>query len=150
MVAYTLPSATDESAIRRGARLGLLGRPRGANATNQHAGPGARVHLNIARNRENPQRHLPTMTCVLNADVIFTKDGVRRVASADSLHGGAIEGLHALLLNAEQGSAHDRPAAVDRLARALGFTDYADLWADIAPRDATAVARTVIGWRPPA
>lgn len=146
MVAYTLPSDTDETAIRTGRRIGLLARPRRADARNTHGGPGSRVHLAIARNRETPIRHLPTRINVLNADVVFVADGVQRILHSDVIHPGTVEGLLALLTNAEQGSSHDRPQANDKLAVALGFTDYAALWADIGGAKTPLSVRTVIGW----
>lgn len=145
MVAYVLPSATDETAIRTGKRRALLARPRADNSKNPHVMPGARVHLRISGNREEPQRYLPSIRCDLNADVVFNKSGVQRILAAH-IQGGAVEGVHALLTNAEQGSPHDRTEANDKLAAALGFTDYAALWADIGPKDPPFVARTVIGW----
>lgn len=146
MVAYVLPSATDETAIRTGKRRALLARPRRDTAANRHAGPGAKIHLRIAANREEPARYLPTQRCVLLAQAVFTPTGVLRVTDAEPLHQGTTEGVHALLLNAEQGSAHDRTEANDRLAVILGFADYAALWADIGGRDPIGVARTVIAW----
>jgi hypothetical protein len=147
MVAYTLPSDTDETAIRTGRRLGLLARPRRADARNTHGGPGSRVHLRIAANRNDGTRHLPTRINVLCAEAMFTPDGVQRVLATEA-PSGAVEGLHALLVNAEQGSAHDRTQANDKLAVALGYDDYAALWADIGgPRNPLSV-RTVIGWGP--
>lgn len=148
MVAYPLPSAADESAIRSGRQRALLARPRAVNSRNPHVGPGARIHLSIAGNRETPSRSLPMTLCVLNADVVFAKAGVQRILSAETLHPGTIEGVQALLQNAEQGSAHDRGPANDKLAAALGFRDYAELWGEIGPKNPPLVARTVIAWRP--
>lgn len=149
MASYPLPSNTDETAIRSGRRIGLLARPRAAGSINPHVGPGARVHLSIAGNRETPSRTLPVARCVLAADVVFTAAGVQRVLSAAVAASDAIQGLHALLVNAEQGSAHDRIPANDKLAVALGFADYAALWAGFRAGAAPFVARTVIGWEAP-
>lgn len=146
MVAYVLPSATDETAIRTGKRRALLARPRREDAGNPHAGRGAKIHLRIAANREEPARYLPTQRCVLRAEAVFTPTGVLRVTDAEPLHQGTTEGVHALLLNAEQGSAHDRTEANDKLAVVLGFTDYAALWADIGRGASAGVARVVIAW----
>lgn len=146
MASYPLPSHTDETAIRAGRRLGLLAKPRAAGSTHPHVGPGGRVHLSIAGNRETPSRPLPVARCALTADVVFTPTGVQRVLSAAVASADAIQGLHALLVNAEQGSAHDRAAANDKLAVALGFADYAELWSGFRAGAAPFVARTVIGW----
>ncbi len=146
MASYPLPSHTDETAIRTGRRLGLLARPRAAGSTNPHVGPGGRVHLSIVGNRETPSRSLPTARCALTADVVFTAGGVQRVLSAAVASADAVQGLHALLVNAEAGSAHDRAEANDKLAVALGFADYAELWSGFRAGDAPFVARTVIGW----
>lgn len=149
MVAYILPSGTNETAIRRGTRTAMLQRPRSAGAVNRHARPGDALHLRIAGNRENPPRPLPPAICILNAEASFTADGVTRVLSVD-YRPGSIEGVHALLLNAEQGSAHDRAAASDRLAVALGFSDYAELWASIGNDRIPFSVRNVIAWTRPA
>lgn len=148
MVAYTLPSDTDETAIRAGRRNALLAQPRRHGARNQHGGPGSRVHLSIARNRDTPIRRLPTMLNVLHAEAVFDKDGVQRLLLAEPLHPGTIEGVHALLLNAEQGSPHERGPATDRLAVALGFTDYAALWASIGGGSILFAIRSIIAWTP--
>lgn len=146
MASYPLPSTTDETAIRSGRRLGLLAKPRAAGSSNPHVGPGGRVHLSIAGNRETPSRSLPTARCALTADVVFTPRGVQRLLSAAVASADAVQGLHALLVNAEAGSAHDRAEANDKLAVALGFANYADLWSSFRASDAPFVARTVIGW----
>lgn len=145
MVAYTLPSDTDQSAILRGQRLGMLQKPRRAGATHQHGGPGSRIHLKIARNRDNPIRDVATLRCILNAEVVFNAEGVQRIVSAEA-RPGSVEGVHALLTNAEQGSPHDREAAGNKLAFALGYDDYAHLWASVGGGKVPFSVRTLLAW----
>lgn len=147
MVAYTLPSDTDQSAILRGKRLGMLQKPRRAGATNEHGGPGSRIHLMIARNRENPIRHVATLRCILNAEVMFNAEGVQRIISTEA-RPGSVEGVHALPTNAEQGSPHDRGEAGDKLAVALGYDEYAHLWVSIGGAKVPFSVRTLLAWEP--
>jgi len=155
MVAYVLPSYTDETPIRTGRRFALLAKPRPAGSRNPHVGPSARVHLSIAGNRETPSRAMPTARCVYSALVSFSADGVVRILDAEAPRstapGASIgEGLANHLANAEQGSPRDRSASADAVAAACGYPDYAALWADIRRHDGEIVARQIIGWGPEA
>ena len=154
MVAYVLPAQTNGAAIKDGRRYALIAAPRRTDKRNSHASPGAAIHLSTAHTREHPvKRYFNMGRCVYSALVSFSADGVVRVLDAELPRsndpGASIgEGLSNLLANAEQGSARDRTAPADTVARACGFDDYAALWASIRSHDGEVVARQIIAWGP--
>jgi hypothetical protein len=147
MVAFRLPATTNLQAIVDGHRDVVLARPPRSPAADRLPGVGGRVHLSTPATATFEAAHLPARRVIFRADVSFSADGVVRVIEAESRHPGTVEGVHALLLNAEQGSgAIDRRLQADVFARRAGFADYADLWRSLRASDADVVHRVVIQW----
>ncbi|MFN3352610.1 MAG: hypothetical protein ACK4Z5_03290 [Brevundimonas sp.] len=146
MVAYRLPSNTREGAILKGQRDVLLATPRARDLPGGHPGPGGRMHMRIAGAGGAPERHLPKARVVFTARVSFSVDGVVRILHHETAHPGTVEGVHALLAQAEQGSPGGRAIAADAFARRAGFDDYAAQWRSIASSRADVVTRVVLAW----
>lgn len=146
MVAYTLPTDANLTAIADGRRFALLAAPRERSSRNHHPGAGARIHLSTAQSKKHERRYVPARRLVFSGLVTFSADGVVRVVDRSTAVPGTIEGIEAHLQNAEQGSSRDRSASADAVARACGFDDYAALWAAIREHDGEVVARQLLAW----
>lgn len=147
MVAYTLPADTNVTAVADGRRWGLLAAPRQAAGRHRHAAPRDGVQLSTARTAKRGKRLLPDAVCVYSGLVRFASDGVVRVVDAASPpYGDFGEAMANLLRAAEQGAAGDRAVPTARIAHALGFRDYAALWAAVGGDDGEVIARQVVAW----
>lgn len=147
MVAYALP-ADRRDAVKDGAQTFLLQAPR--RMPSRHARPGEAITLRPGGET------LQTAPCVARALIHMDKAGIRRVLEIERLALGpgrdAADALIFRFVGAENGAA-DAPAQRDRLARDLGFEDYAALWRDQLKREdgrgkvsRGVIAREVIGW----
>ena len=152
MVAFRLPASTNLHDIADGFRDVVLARPPRSPAADRLPGVGGRIHLSTPETKVVYAAHLPERRVIFRADVSFAVDGVKRIIEADgvALRTGTVEGVHALLQNAEQGSAAiDRMLSADVFARRAGFADYAGLWRSLRASDADVVHRVVIQWGAP-
>ncbi len=150
MVAFRLPVRTDLNPILDGARDVVLARPPSAGRRDRLPRVGGGISLFTEGPAEGDTKALAPRQVRLRADVSFAREGVKRVSDVDSLTPGTVEGVHALLQNAEQGSAAVAPGlAADVFARRAGFADYAALWRSLRASDADVVHRVVIQWGAP-
>lgn len=158
MVAYTLPSKANRTAVVDGRRHILLAAPRADDSRNAHPGAGGRIHLKTARTATSNGHHLPAGLISFSGLVTFSVEGIVRLVDYTRFRGGQGErgegrsaerhgeGIVHLLAGAEQGSTGNRRELADRIAIAAGFKDYADLWASLRKDDGEVIARQLIAW----
>ena len=150
MASYRLPKTAKAELILSGRQLGIIAMPRSVGTTNPHVVAGQPLALRIATsNKPSQDTVLPARPCVLYAEVVFSKTGVVRVTFARPLNPGTVEGVHALLVNAEPSSPEDSEAANLKAANALGFETYAALWVAHGHKSLNEAVRVVLAWAPP-
>lgn len=149
MPTYRLSKTVSPDRINSGEQIGIIARPRTADTTRRHAVGGQPLTLRIATSSKPSEDIIfPVMTCSAYVEVIFTPEGLGRVLHAQPVHPGTIERIHALLVNAEPSSVGDKAEANAKLARALGFDTYADLWKAHGNDKLKMSVRVVLGWLP--